>query len=323
MGKSLVILCIIINTAIAALPNRFPRKDNNQDAISSLIKKYKRPLTILEISENSADYALSACQQYDAICVVLLLHDKNTQSIIETITNNNLKKVVLLQPRNMTYDDFETLGRCEHFDIVIVHDFSYLCGQSYPEYINAFLQLGDFIFLQTNWENMPQLLSLKNKKIVPVSSNGRGTISLYSTKKKGLELARFTQFNRPRTSNLPYKITSNFEEKLFYKDALEKPIEMVPGINLITFIMLRGKYPTDQMIYNNITAMKKMITYHNDLMVGNMIVQGQKLVPIDFKDKRRNANMDRCIQRALTLFNGDNSRLKNPYGRIQEYYKKK
>lgn len=117
-----------------------------------------------------------------------------------------------------------------------------------------------------------------------------------------------------------YRVISNFKEKFFDKDALDKPLRWVDGINLITFALLKGVYPTDKMIRQQIIKAEKTHSQHNDLVLGNFILQGDRLIPIDVNDKRRDANLNKCIKAALRAFKEGNTRHKNPQQWIRAYY---
>lgn len=309
----LIVICALILGRVFDL---YPKED--YQAIKSLIMKYKRPITVLEISVDFPKYSFEIAKKFDAICVILLLQG-DAQKVINEIKLHNYKNIILLTEQ-MSLKYFEVLGRCEYFDVTIAHDFSKLYGDSWKKIAKLLMKLGDYIFLE-NHSAIDQLLpELNDKSIMQIVSGSNETLSLYKTEKKGLELARFTQYKRNKPHVIKYRIKSDFEKKLFCRNS-QNSLPMIPGINLITFVMLRGLYPTDNIISRSIKKMKNAIPYHDDLVIGNMIVKGCNIIPIDFNDNGK-YDMTECINLALKFFNGTNQRLINPYKYIKKYYPK-
>lgn len=293
----------------------------NYAQVLSIVEKYKRPITVLEIGLTSTSYTFSIASQCpQSVCIMLLLGE-GEKEIANSIRGHNYNNIVLLNPNKITYQMFETLGRCEHFDIVIVQDISDAIKYNTQEFVNALLKLGDNIFLEVKGRSRGLLNIIKSKKIPIVAKHSKAKLALHSTEKNGLDIARWTQRLPP--SPIPrYHINSTFEEKTFFKDSLDKPIAWIAGVNLVTFVMLGGTYPTDRMIRKKLLEISRAMPYHNDFLIGNIIIQGNKLAPIDFSDKRRNADMSKCLKQALKFFNSTKERLINPQKSINKYYDK-
>jgi len=75
-----------------------------------------------------------------------------------------------------------------------------------------------------------------------------------------------------------YRIKSTFKAKSLFKK--NKETEWHKGINLLTFKMLNGVYPSLDKIKNKLDKFKKI--KHSDIRIFNMIIQGETIVPIDF-----------------------------------------
>ena len=56
------------------------------------------------------------------------------------------------------------------------------------------------------------------------------------------------------------------------------------------------------------------------MVLGNIIMQGERLIPIDCYDERRDADFTKCIACALAAFKEGNIRHTNPEKWIREYY---
>ena len=88
----------------------------------------------------------------------------------------------------------------------------------------------------------------------------------------------------------------------------------------MTFTMLYGVYPNDTQIRREIRRLRKTCSEHNDFVIGNIILQGNRLIPIDFSDNRRDADFYDCVEAALNAFKRGNNRLEDPREWIGEYY---
>lgn len=285
-------------------------------ALGDVLKNFKRRITFLEIGRE-ADYTFALSPLYKAIWVALLV-EGGPAPTVERIKAYNIKNITVLAPPTISYETFFTLGRCEHFDVVFVHDISHLVRAAGPKYIDALIKLGDYVFIEASYTRFKG--ELKKKKVTVVAQNGESELYLSIKPKKSLDIPRYTQKDRPLNKQPNYFIKSSFTDKFFSKKGEERPIKWVDGINLVTFAMLRGAYPVDSSIRKQVLAMKKTHSKHNDLVLGNIIVQGDKLIPIDCTDSRRDADLHRCISSALRAFKEGNIRQKNPERWIREYY---
>ena len=58
--------------------------------------------------------------------------------------------------------------------------------------------------------------------------------------------------------------------------------QWLTGINLLTFKMLHGVYPSNERIKKSLKKLKNVV--HNDWTINNMIIQGNKISLIDNDD---------------------------------------
>jgi thiamine kinase-like enzyme len=308
---SIFILCIhtlIYPKAVVTAPN-----SSYYEKIQEIVQKYKRPITVLEIGRTSICYALRIASDFNAFCIALPAQESS--AIAHTVRARGTQKVTVLNPGSLSHACLETLGRCEHFDVVIVHDNDKLFNEDFSESYTLCRELGDFVFI-----DIAHTLC-KNHNVSIVARSKDRCLLMSHKPKESLDIARYTQYKRSHNYASPYRIKSTFEEKWFYKATLDTKVPWVPGINLITFVMLKGIYPTGSMIKDQFKAMEYRSPYHNDLVFGNVIVQGERLVPIDFDDKRRNASMKKCLRCAIQAFNAGKKRFHDPEKFIRDYYK--
>jgi len=294
---------------------------SNYEHIESLVNKYTIDVTILEIA-NAEDelYSFNLAKKSNCVCIILLMN-YGAEPIIQRIKSEKLRNVIVLEPRDLDGQMLYALSKCEHIDISIIHDYFDYFKNQWRSTTDSFFNLGTHAFFEVAYDNAPTMLSYKHANLKMIENRFKNLLFYYQTEKKYLEIARFTQFNKPKNFGQNYEIKADFNEKLLLKKNPETVSNWIAGINLITFVMLRGVYPDDDIIRNEILMLEKCFPYHNDLIIGNMVIQGETIVPIDFNDKRRNANMPKMLDRAVNFFNGDNFRLKNPTEKINTYYK--
>jgi len=107
----------------------------------------------------------------------------------------------------------------------------------------------------------------------------------FAGNKKGLDIARW-DVKAPESSTPRYEIISTFTEKMLRKGSFNSTWH--PGINLMTGLHLGFYY-----------------LKHNDLVIGNFIMTGKTIVPIDFNDPRRNIDSRVCVHAAVALLKED------------------
>jgi len=300
---------------------------SNYNHIESLVNKYTTDVTVLEIA-NSEDelYSFNLAKKSNCICIILLMN-YGAHSIIERIKKENLKNIIVLEPTDLNGQMINALTKCEHFDVAIVHDYFDCFQNQWSPTTDLFLNLGNHVFFEISYDDdkslkVTNIFNYKQPNIKMIENRFKKVLFHYETEKKFLEIARFTQFNKAKSYGQNYEIKSNFNEKLLLKKNPETISNWIAGINVITFVMMRGVYPTDDIIRNEIINIEKAYPYHNDLIIGNMVIQGHTVIPIDFDDKRRNANMPKMVTRAVSFFNGDTLRFKNPSHKINKYYRR-
>ncbi len=95
----------------------------------------------------------------------------------------------------------------------------------------------------------------------------------------------------PKTTN-DYVIESTFTAKRLTKPVFWPPqtvqtTDWLPGINLLTFKMCNGVYPSIDTIKDRLSTLKS--STHTDWLINNMIIRGSELSWIDVDDLSRSA----------------------------------
>ena len=273
-------------------------------AVSKVIKRYKRLITVLEIGK-SCEYIPQLAEK-EIIGIALIVGDTCSGGTCLP------KNTTVLAPQELTLGQLTMFAQCEHIDVVIVHDSTLLIKGPLASLVGTLINLGEHIFIEAETSTLEEVLlqsALMNKVVE------EGTPLFYSYKPK--KYLTYTRFTQKRPSQTQYKVESTYKTKQFIKEEAN-PLPWVHGINLVTFVMLNGIFPTNDRIKQQFLSFRTTHPQHTDLVLGNIIVQGDNLIPIDLTDARRRAPLSWCITAAVRAF--DKSR-EDPRKWINEYYK--
>jgi hypothetical protein len=289
-------------------------KHENLDAmLEDFLAQFKRPVTVLEITDTQQFYTFSCAERHKGVFVLLSQAEK-IDSIKKKVQEYN--NIVLVHPKEFSTSSLVQLASCEHFDVTLVHDWSAL--QKNPYILSALLGLGDYLIIEVPYGFAERYIAEDLKdKIFCREGHSFGKERIYfKNLKRSLGKARWYMTASAQARQPSYTIVSNFTEKKLVKGAHKKTSDWVPGINLVTAIMLNVVYPNNAILRANIKRFREID--HNDPVMGNMIVQGERVVLIDFADSRRNADQEQCINAALKLLTWMH-RPKDPYTAMQKY----
>lgn len=284
------------------------------DYIDTFAQQYNRPFTVVEFQGGDRVELLCLLNHYqDRMTFVLYHMDSVTPRYNLWSLYGNL---VVLCPPTTSLSMLKTFSQCEQPDLIVVHNIPDHYKKMFGEYLEQFLQIGDYCaidFSSTDHDLMQKYTSdVRHIKTVPHQTDS-GAFLMFETQKKGLTQARWTsKIKRKNPERVRYRVRSDFKHKTMVKDIDFHPIESQwqRGINLITFVMLYGIYPTDTTILRQVKLLKSI--KHNDLVMGNLLIQGRRLMPIDFNDKRRNIRTDACINALLKVFELHDMRKQSP-----------
>ncbi len=282
------------------------------DELIRVISQFARPCTFLEIGGSEHVLAL-ATQPY--VHSIAMIRESSANSLIARCQQQQNRRITVLQPSIIDGHLLEKFGQCEHIDVVYVHADTVptICIE---ELVDVLMNLGDYVLIEAGISDFERGLG---GAFALIAREGEKVLCLSHAPKTKIMYARMSQ-KKPLAKD--YTIISTLQEKLFKKPSLEKPIPWVHGINLVTFSMLQGVYPTDDIIRDEIRALHERFPDHNDFVIGNMIVQGDRLMLIDVDDSRRFAKSSRCARLALKAFKKGNERLENPKKWMSDYYRK-
>ena len=200
-------------------------------AIKEILDKYKRPITVLEISPNKGFFSFVIAKEYDSTCV--MIENYNVDDIKALCETADSKNIILLK-RELTPKRIERLSECEHFDVVIVNS---LHIDFYEKEVEKLLKLGDYLFIKV--ENCKTELGdflIKNQGKMVFQDV---FCKIYCFKKNKKDLKR-AYWHRSIFFTRKYFVESSFDSKFFIKK--KKKYVWEKGINLTTFKALDGIY---------------------------------------------------------------------------------
>lgn len=266
---------VLAQSIIAA---RFPealRPDNvSLKALDKIFSKYQRPVTFLGIGNSDADQIVEYCaRKYRG--VFILLEGKEITS-----SKNRPPNYVHL---SRAYDQrlLQHMAESEHFDIACVWNIPEDCSQKYAKTLK---DLAEHVLVKVSSERrhlIPLLLSQRFRFFMRDPNSGDQFLLKFSR----IRCQKRTQwFEDPSNTLKAREIVSTFERKILKKKYGKKPVicSWKPGMNLVTFKMMKGDFPDVSQTKTEIHRLLKI--KHPDLMPNNVIVQGNKLELIDFED---------------------------------------
>ena len=295
---------IIINNAVVKKATGNHNSEARYEIIRQVLNKYRRPFTMLDIGASQGYFSFRAAHDYDCVCVMIEGNNAEypkvgTQLLDLCKANNTLEKVILLNKRIIP-EDLRTLGECESFCVVLALNIIHWFGPRWREVADLILALGDNIIVETPPEennaseaqnllrrSIEEYLLSKNAKIigdVPRHTSDGARAHIYLLESEKNHLTR-THWLAPETV-YDYLITSNYEKKTITKwppHAVNMKVsDWKPGLNLVTFLMYNGAYPARRKIKALVREIQDFS--HNDWTVNNMVLQGNKLILIDWDD---------------------------------------
>jgi hypothetical protein len=295
---------IIINNVVVKKASGNHETETRYKIIQEVLNKYRRPFDILDIGASQGYFSFRAAYDYDCVCVMIegnnQAYPKVGSQLLDLCNANDTLENIILLNKEVTLKDLLKLGECESFSVVLAMNIIHWFGPQWREITDAILKLGDNIIIETPPEedcasqeqnilrkSIEEYLLFRKANIlgkVPrhTSDNVMANIYLLESEKKRLTRKHWLV---PQTSD-HYTITSNYEAKTITKwpphAHTAKVNDWKSGINLITFLMYNGAYPSREKIEAAVKGIQD--PSHNDWTVNNMILQGDRLSLIDWDD---------------------------------------
>jgi len=290
----LIFLCIAQNINSNSVDNILESDHHFQSVYTSIkqtLDKFNRPFTLLDIGAHNGQYSFRIARDYDSVCVML----EDNAELLNICLLNNVENVILLN-KNILFDDLKRLSECEQFDVILALDIQNQFPNNWQEILNILKRMGDLIIIkdpdaQKENRTISTLLLISQEKhslmrklwlLPPTNSQDQKHIIHSNYNEKVLEKRILRPINKYLLQQTDKNGNLVASEAFFGSYPMRKITPWIPGINLITFKMLCGSYPTASQMIENFKKLSH--TQHSDWVPGNIVVQGKKLSLIDFDD---------------------------------------
>lgn len=292
--------------------------------LDAFFSHYRRPLTVIEFSEKSEVYAkkIARDKKFDALVTLILWGAVDKMDARRA--KENIGNLLVMRPMRVTPPLLEKFGKCEHPDVVLVHDIPNEFRQMILDFIQPFLGIGDYLGIDLAASDMPFFKAryaghpLLIATIAHASGDG-GAFAFFRTEKKGTVVPRWNEAKNDQVQEIRYIVTSSFTEKKMYKPALKRYSPWKKGINLLSAVMLGMEFPDDGAI---VKAVEKLWGLrHNDLVMSNLVIQNDMtLLPIDWNDPRHDISRGVCLNALIDAFSEGRDTFESPRDFV-EYYR--
>jgi len=300
---------IIINDVVIKKATGNHETEARYKIIQDVLNRYHRTFCMLDIGASQGYFSFRAAHDYDCVCVMIEGNNAEYPKVGNQLldlcrANDSLDNIILLN-KEVVPKDLIKLGECESFSVVLALNIIHWFGPRWKEVADAIFNLGDNIIIETppeeehasNEQNylrkeIEEYLIFREAKIIGKvprhTSNEMASIYLLESEKTQLVRKHWLA---PETND-KYRITSNYETKTITKwpphAETMKVYDWKPGINLITFLMYNGAYPSREKIEEAVKDIQD--TSHNDWTVNNMILHGDQASLIDWDDPAHGSN---------------------------------
>ncbi|HVO66288.1 MAG TPA: hypothetical protein VMT12_07395 [Syntrophales bacterium] len=312
---------IVNNVVVKNASGNHRDNETRYNIIRKVLDKYSRPLDMLDIGASQGYYSFRAAHDYDCVCVMIEGDNPEYPMVGKQLldlchANDSLENIILLNKR-VTPDDLQRLSECEYFDVVLALNIIHWFGSQWKEVTDAILNMGSNIIVETppqehlasqeeNFirKSIEKYLVFKNAKIlgeVPRHTSGGKMATIYLIETSKTKIERKFWFH-PKNIDDHHTIVSSYRLKTITKKPPRvshlQPDNWKPGINLVTFLMYSGAYPSRERIKDALERIQDC--NHNDWTVNNMILQGNKLTLIDWNDQMHGSDGGRrCSSKVL------------------------
>ncbi len=250
------------------------------EEVESLLCRYQRAFTVLDVHAGNGDFSFQIAKEFpNAVCVML----ESEPALQEFCQRKKLENTILLTfPINSEL--LQHLSECEHFDVVLLLSQLSSKQPGWQAVIDACRAMGHHVFFGTPSFDLPLQEHLFSKGAKALNS----TNTLFYLESPSIWTLQRKTWMRSCMTQKDYRLTYSFLEKQFEKplNGREKKqkttVVWVPGINLCTFKMCGGAYPTSQQLKKSLSKCKQK--NHTDWMMNNMILQGTNIHLIDADD---------------------------------------
>lgn len=304
---------IIINNVVVSQGVR--ECNQRYEAIVPILQQYNRPFTLCDIGASQGYFSFRVAHDFpQATCVMIegnYSAEWQTAQQLQQLCelNTDLNNIILLQ-KKISVDDLMKMSECEHIDVTLVFNVAHHFGKSWRAFLDGVFSLGDHVIIETPTKvenvicgDIEQYIIDKGGVLIcetPRHTNPalKGRMYFVQGKKEKIVKAYLMHAS---SNDKRWHIQSNFDTKYLIKQT-QLGIEMhpwIPGINLLTFKLFNGTFPTSDMLIETLNQVD--YSDHVDPFIWNMILQGRMIVPIDGNDETLTGQFSYEAAHALNL----------------------
>lgn len=276
--------------------------------IDRVFRRYNRPFTVLDIGSAQGYFSLRGAEAYpDSVFVMLEGSNSVYPFISDQVAsicqlNSHLDNLIWLN-HPILKEEIENLSTCEHFDIVLLLNILHWFPNEWENLIEAVLRMSHVTIVEIPpWNESLPLEQAKLRRLIhsyldriageKLSGVPRHNDISLSTTYYIIENSRpftleKTSLLHPDFGDRVHEICCNYDVKTFVKKDINAPFialeyNWIPGINLLTYLMLNGTFP----LRKDIVSAIPIDVDHKDWMPNNMILRGKRITLIDKYDPK-------------------------------------
>lgn len=282
--------------------------------IEPVLAEYDRPFTVLDLGANLAWFSLKATDEFDCVAVAVeWVYASEMRRVLEA---NRATRVVGLRQR-IDGQWLRRLAEVEHFDVVLALSVAHHFDQPFTTTVELLRQLGDQVILESATEDHACGQARVKEAMMSMPIDARllgGVVShlggwrptyLMQGNKKGQTRP---YMGSPDFSRTNIEIVSTPRHKQYVNLRRDEQRNWWPGINLMTYLASGGMWPTR----NDVAGMAEIEWSgkpHGDIRPWNMILSGDRVRLIDFKDPRMRPDRpcpedDESLKRTVATIRG-------------------
>lgn len=196
-------------------------------AIRKVLKKFKRPIKVLDIGANMGYFSLRLAEEFEG-CFVMIEGTEHIANALHKLCKLNRNGKCILLKRKLCLQDLRNLVEVEHFDVVLALSIIHHFDEPYQEVLDVLTQLGSYLILEPP---IKEENTLNQKRII----------------KEPLDLSKYPHkvlVSVPTGS----RFWSRWHRNTYLIPCREKKVPVdssinFPGINLTTFWKMNGIFP--------------------------------------------------------------------------------
>lgn len=258
-------------------------------AIEKFIKKFKRPISVLDIGANMGYFSLRLMERFQG-SFTMIEGDEFTANVLLRLCKLNRNPGAILLKRRLSLSDIVSLAESTHFDVVFALSVIHHFDEPYQQVLEALTRLGSYLIFEppslientANQEriiNEPLDLSSYKKKVLVRALTKTVARKIIFRETYAIDCQTNKKIIRPFFNSSremqEAKIQTDFKKREVFFPHLNRVEEFATGINFSTFLALNGVYPTKSKILNLLHDLK--FSDEENVRPWELILTGERL----------------------------------------------